>query len=270
MAISGDNQMISTDIKSLKIIAQQGAPRQIGASLMTTVLYPLYYRPITKCGSTFCLNLLYFLQYEHIYSDPRNVRGAPLAIPNAQNTPNETITDSPYSFVIIRDPVKRFISLYFDKLYGAATKSDPDGFGAYFIETGLVDPTAGTNILKHRENCKRSIQWIKKNLKGETDQKIDYHWKPQRYRLNQIREFKFNVLMLVDIDYQLDKILNPLIPHIADAIQAVSAQNISKKPVCPEDILDQELRQMIAQTYFGDMKLYEEVSSYWRNLKEEH
>jgi uncharacterized protein YqfB (UPF0267 family) len=262
--------MITTDIKSLKVIPPHARPHPIGASMMTTDPYPLYYRPITKCGSTFCLNLLYYLQYGEVYTNPINIRRAKPPIPIATSVSNETITNSPYSFIIVRDPIKRFISLYFDKLYGDAKKINADGISVYFIKNGLINPDAGTNIGKHRDNCIRSIQWIKRNLNGETDRQNNYHWKPQRFKLNQFRAFKVNILMLEDLHFQLIKTLKSLVPNIEDAIDAVSVQNVSMKPVRYEDIMNDELHQLIASTYPGDMRLYNEVSSYWCRLKENH
>jgi hypothetical protein len=182
-------------------------------------------------------------------------------------TTNDDIIASPYSFVVIRDPVKRFMSLYFDKLYGMPRKSEKYSLGEYFINMGLIEPNIGGDAQKHRENCLRSITWIKLNLAGQTDQKPNWHWKPQRFRLNQIHPFRFNVLLLEDINYQLCKILTPLVPNIGKAMSEVSAQNISKKPIKPSDILDEELIQMITDTYPDDTKIYREVSNYWRELK---
>lgn len=262
--------MISTDINSLRSDVPVNPRKAIGQTLFTTERYPLYYRMITKCGCTFALNVLYHLNYGHVNADPISVHDDPPVIPWALDTSNEDITNSPYAFVIVRNPVKRFMSLYFDKLYGLPRNAERAGLRGYFIENGLVDPEAGTDPVRHRDNCMRSIQWIGQNLKGLTDQEKNFHWKPQRYKLNQIKSFKFHVLQLEGIDFQLSQILKPLVPHIEDVIKAVSAQNVSQKPAKPKDILNDELRQMITDTYRGDTRIYREVSKYWRDYKEEY
>ncbi len=260
--------MLSTDIKSLKPKAKHEDGHAIGKVLKTTAAYPLYYRVITKCGCTFALNVLFHLHYGYTNPDPFSVHDHSSIIPVARNVTNEDITNSPYTFIIIRDPVKRFMSLYFDKLYGKPRKSEKIGMGEYFIENRLIDPNAGNDVLKHRDNCLRSIQWIRQNLTGATDQPKNYHWKPQSYKLNQIRPYKFNVLMLEDIRFQLGKTLKPLIPNIDTVTKAVAEPNKSLKPVETEQVLNNELCQLISDTYAKDTQVYREVSTYWRNYKE--
>ncbi len=260
--------MLSTDIKSLNSTAKDNPDRAIGESLRTASNYPVYYRIITKCGCTFALNVLFHLQYGHLSADPFRVHDQPPVIPLADTTSNTDITDSPYTFIIIRDPVKRFMSLYFDKLYGKPRKSEKFGLGDYFIENHLIDPDAGRDAQKHRDNCIRSIQWIRQNLKGATDQPKNYHWKPQHFKLKQIRRFKFHVLILEDIHFQLGKTLKPLIPNINAIMNAVSVPNQSQKPVKTENVLNDELCQLISDTYRKDTIIHREVSTYWHNLKE--
>lgn len=262
--------MISTDIKSLETVSHQKAHPNIGKILMTTDDYPIHYRMITKCGCTFLINVIHYLNYGYIYPEPDDIHRIKGNIPNAAAQSNAEIANSPYSFIVIRDPVSRFMSLYFDKIYGPPKRSEKIGLGAYFVENGFVDPKAGSDIGRHRDNCIRSIQWIRKNLNGETDREKNFHWKPQRNRIRQVRNFNFNVLMLEDINFQLSRTLKPLIPQIDEMLRTVSEQNISSKPVKPEDVLNGELRELIIDTYRSDVRIYREVSNYWHKYKEEH
>ncbi len=261
--------MISTDIKALNAISPGNPNRVLGPSLMTTAPYPLYYRKITKCGCTFIMNVLYYLNYDRINQNPLQVHKNNHIIPKADAATNQDITNSPYAFVIIRDPVKRFMSLYFDKLYGHPRSSETYNLGEYFTKNGLITNDIGSDAVKHRENCIRTILWIKQNLAGNTDQAMNWHWKPQKIRLRQVHPLRFKVLMLEDINFQLPFVLSPLIPHIADAMKTVSAQNVSDKPVQPKEVLNDELCNLIQDTYPDDTKIYQEVSAYWRNFKEE-
>lgn len=260
--------MNSTTIKSLNAIVSGKLNSNLGKTLMTTETYPLYYRMITKCGCTFIMNILYYLNYGYVNLDPFAVHDKSHIIPKATLATNEAIANSPYSFVVIRDPVARFMSLYFDKLYGQSRPSEKFSLGTYFIENGLIKPNADNNVTLHRENCISSIKWIKKNLSGQTDQEVNWHWKPQKFRLNQVYQLHFNVLMLEDITFQLTNTLKPLVPHIEDVIRNVSAQNISKKPVQTEDVLNDELYELITNAYPDDMRIHREVSKYWNDLKE--
>ncbi len=253
--------MISTDIAALRAISKPELGRSYGGNLMTTDEYPLYYRMITKCGCTTIINLIYYLHTGHVQDNPNAIHQNEGLVPKADKVTNEEIRNSPYSFIVIRDPVKRFMSLYYDKLY---TKT-PNRIGKYFIENGLVDLDAGVDIDMHRENCIRAIKWINKNLAGQTDQKKNFHWRPQMMRLKHVYSLNFNVLMLEDLNYQLIKTLQPLIPNIEQAIETVSVKNVSPKPVPADAILNDELRQLITNTYASDTKIYNEVAAYWRN-----
>jgi len=260
--------MLTTMIKSINDPKTIDPDYTIGRVLKTTRKYPLYYRVITKCGCTYVLNVLFYLHYGYLNPDQFAVHDHAGIIPMAKTATNRDVTDSPYAFIIIRDPVKRFMSLYFDKLYGKPRQVEKFGIGDYFIETGLIDPDAGIDPVKHRDNCIRSIQWIRQNLRGATDQPKNYHWKPQHFKLNQIRRFDFNVIMLEDIRFQLGHILKPLIPEIRQILDKVSARNISEKPVQPEQVLNNELCQLISDTYKRDTQVYREVSTYWNCVKE--
>jgi hypothetical protein len=172
--------------------------------------------------------------------------------------------------VVIRDPIKRFISLYYDKLYTRPEARGKFSLGNYFEDSGLIDRDIGNDLENHRQNCVRTINWIKQNISGQTDQKVNWHWVPQKFRLNQIHKLRFNVITLEGLDYQLPVVLSPLIPHITDIIKEVSAQNISQKPVRPKDVLNEELRKLIFETYPDDTIIHQEVSAYWRHFKETH
>ncbi len=255
--------MISTNITALNAISNGVPKHPVGPTLLTTERYPLYYRTITKCGCTYVLNFLHYLDTGQILKDPLSVHKQNI-VPLANAVTNDTITQSPYSFVIIRDPVKRFMSLYFDKLYALPPRGKSYSMGSYFVKAGLIDPNADTNVQKHRQNCINSIRWINQNLSGQTDQPQNWHWKLQKNRLKQVHILKFNTLMLEKIVPQLTQILEPLIPDIENALKIISVQNKSVKPVPIEAILNDTLRHLISDTYSDDTKIYNEVANYWR------
>lgn len=114
--------MISTDIQSLNAVARGKLNTELGKTLMTTNPYPIYYRMITKCGGTYIMNILYHLHYGYTNLDPFAVHDKAHIIPKADGISNAEIINSPYSIVVIRDPITRFMSLYFDKLYGGPEK----------------------------------------------------------------------------------------------------------------------------------------------------
>jgi len=260
--------MITTHITALNALKKSEPNPAIGATLLTTQHYPLYYRMITKCGCTYILNLLHYLNKGRILHNPLRVHKHSL-VPAATAASNTDISQSPYSFVVIRNPIKRFMSLYFDKLYTPTPIDKKYSMGAYFLKNGLIDASAGTDIAKHRENCINSIRWIAKNISGHTNQPQNWHWKPQKIRLKQVHPFHFNVLILENIVPQLTQTLKPLVPNIENALKTISVQNKSAKPVPVEAVLNDTLRQLISDTYSDDTKIYQEVATYWREFDKE-
>ena len=53
--------MITTNITALNALTKSAPKHPLGPTILTTKHYPIYYRMITKCGSTYILNLLYYL-----------------------------------------------------------------------------------------------------------------------------------------------------------------------------------------------------------------
>lgn len=258
--------MYSTDVKALAEIADQTPVDNIGKQLITTDLYPLYYRTITKCGCSFITSILHHLQFGYTYSDPNSIHRYKNTLPRATFKTRKEICESAYTFVVIRDPISRFMSLYFDKIYGF-----PNGkrhnISLFFIQSGLIDPDPHLDISGHRENCLRSIDWITRNLVGLTHEKSNWHWKPQVLILNRLYHYDFRILTLEDIQVQLIEVLNPLVPQIETVLDQSLAKNISLKPVDTKDILNDELKEKIANAYLFDANIHQEVSTFWQNAK---
>lgn len=254
--------MLTTNIQALADFADEEAHPNIGSILATTRRYPLYYRQLTKCGCTFVLNVLHHLDTGEVNEDPDIVHGKGSPIVSAGRVDNVTIRNSPYSFIVTRHPVARFFSLYFDKIVGVK-HGRRHHIGKLFVEGGIVDPDAGDAVARHRDNVHRAMDWIGRNLAGETGEPVNWHWKPQVYRLGQVYPFEFHVLTLEGLNDQLPALLSPLVPDIAGAMTRVSPRNRSRRPVDWREVVDPELEEKIAATYPQDLAVHREVSAHW-------
>src|SRR5690606_6540446 len=113
------------------------------------------------------------------YGEPLRVHRDDRSFPRASDfgLTAERVRAMPYSFVILRDPVDRFLSIYFDKVVGPGQhrfiplrKTLVDGHG-------LME--APQTVADHRHNCHILARWIARNLIGPSELRRDPHWRPQ-------------------------------------------------------------------------------------------
>lgn len=230
---------------------------------LTTRRYPIYYMPITKCGSTYMKNLMYVLDHDAVHPAASSIHDHPGDLSRADKTPAWMIRRSGLAFSILRDPVRRFFSLYFDKIYGEGPQNFPELREEIAEDCGL-DLTPGLDVAAHRANCFRLIGWIDDNLAGDTDLEINPHWRPQSVRVGAVAHLKIGFLTTDGLDRQLADYLGDAIPDIEDKMALVSARNETRYPVDPEEVATPELTEEINAVYADDLAHYRRVSRYWR------
>ncbi len=243
-------------------MAQPPATDDLAKLLLKPEKADFYYLPITKCGSTFMLNLLYYLDHGEKYRDSESIHRMRDDFPKAGSGMGETVKNSPHAFAIIRHPVDRFFSVYFDKIYGHGPNSFPVAQRELEEEYGL-DLTRGLDAAGHRRNCNILIEWFDKNLKGQTRFAANPHWKPQSKRLNRFAPLELELLTLDGLSWQLPMLLGDIVPDIAADMAAIKPVNKSTREVAQSDILDDALDLKIKNFYRQDMKTYIQVANRW-------
>ncbi len=169
------------------------------------------------------------------------------------------------SFFVLRDPVERFFSLYFDKAIGPeATR-----FG-WIAETLKTNRTfhdgPGLTIDQHRENCQSLLLFVKARLNGQTEGAINPHWSRQITRMRGALRFGLKPLLLERLEPQLLEIAEGRIPPLEAALAMVKNRNRSPRVVAAEDILTPALYADIAALYPEDIELYDLVKTGWDML----
>lgn len=230
--------------------------------LLTTRTFPIYYLPITKCGCTFLKNLFYALDHGAEHPAGVNVHEQEEGLLHAAGHDYQTVFDSPYSFTVLRDPAARFMSFYFDKIWGEGAVNFPK-IRTHLQDAGVVDLTRDLSVEEHRANVHSLLDWVTRNLQGETDLAINYHWRPQTSRLRRARMFKLNHLTLEGLDWQLPMLMAPVVPDMEQRMQAVKARNRSQKPMPMEDVLDDDLTAAIRKLYRADTILHDRARRAW-------
>ncbi|MEL6680056.1 MAG: sulfotransferase family 2 domain-containing protein, partial [Pseudomonadota bacterium] len=228
----------------------------------TTRNFPIYYLAITKCGCTYLKNLFHALDHGVPHPDGVFVHETESGLTKATDIAPETIQRSPYAFAVLREPGARFLSFYFDKIYGEGPQNFPE-IRAHLSRTIGLDLTPDLSVSGHRDNCLRLIDWVTRNLKGETDRPKNYHWRPQAARLRRARGYPVTCLTLPGLDWQLPQLLAPVIPDLRARMAAVHARNSAPRPVPMAELRTPELDARIAETYAADAHLYARAQAAW-------
>jgi len=241
----------------------QSYSRTPAQRMITLKRADIYYLPIAKCGSTYLKNLFYYLDNggEHYSGD--DIHSIDDALQRASSKDAEKITTSGYAFAVVRHPVDRFLSYYFDKVYGQGPRSFPHHQKYFTRELGL-DLSLGLDVSGHRNNCLLLIDWTKKNLAHKTEEPINPHWRRQTTRLKRVATLDLEYLTLDGLDWQLPLFIGGVIPDIRDAMVAVKTRNKTDWPVDRATLLDKELVGKIENTYENDLKIYHETNRKWQ------
>lgn len=235
--------------------------------LFSTRKFPeLQYFAITKCGCTFVKNLLWRIDHGRDHDNAlrihRNNRDFPKA--GQLGFTVEQIRTMEYSFVILRHPVDRFLSLYFDKITGPGANRFIPLRQVLLDNHGLIP--APSSIDEHRKNCHTLLRWLDMNLNGTTELQKDPHWVPQAQRFRAIRAMDLKVFLLDDLVPKLETLLSPLVPDIAQLMRGVE-RNSAPRPSSQHALMTEELRDGINALYDRDARAAQAVADCWKREK---
>ena len=214
-----------------------------------------------KAGSTFLRNLVWALDHGQPYSADN--RSFPEALPSREMTREELAAE--VSFFVLRDPVERFFSLYFDKAIGPeATRF---GWIAKTLKANRsFHDGPGLTLKQHRENCHSLVLFIKARLNGQTEGPVNPHWSRQITRMRGALRFGLKPLLLERLEPQLLHIAQGRIPPLKAALDMVKNRNRTPRAVAAEEILTPALYADIAALYPEDIELYDLVKTGWDML----
>jgi len=222
---------------------------------------PLNYLVTLKVGSTYLRNLIYVLDHGKMFSDIE--RDFPRDLPSRDLTKAELAQET--SFFVVRDPVARFFSLYFDKAIGAADSRFP-WMVKILVTNRVFHDVPDLTIEQHRENCMSLLGFINVRLRGHIKGAINPHWNKQIVRAEKGLKFGMKPLMLDKLDQQLLTIADGRIAGLEAAMAKVKSRNRSPRPVEAEDILTPEIYAKISALYPEDIQLYDLVKTGWEML----
>ena len=214
-----------------------------------------------KVGSTFVRNLFYTLDHGQPFS---NVEKAFPTDLHARNLTREELAED-VSFFVVRDPVERLFSLYFDKVVGL-----PENRFRFvtkvLTKNRVFHDGPALTIAQHRENILSLIGYINVRIKGIADGPVNPHWNKQYARVAPAIKFGLKAVMLDRLEPQLLQIADNRIAGLEAAFGMVASRNRSRHIVPISEVMTPEIYEKISSTYAEDIQLYDLVKTGWEVL----
>lgn len=228
----------------------------------TTRRYPIFYLSITKCGCTYLKNLMYYLDHDQMHPMARFIHDQSEDLIRAEDRDPRVIVDARHVFTVLRDPVDRFFSLYFDKIHGERPQNFA-GLREILAQDIGLDLTAELTPDAHSANAFKLINWIDANLREETPEPVNPHWKPQHERIEKVADFGVWRLTLEGLDWQLPLFLQEVIPDLPTKMTAISERNTSSRAKLQTAVTTPELHARICEIYAQDAENHAQAVKRW-------
>lgn len=235
---------------------------RLGRRLFAVDSPRVYYLVIPKCGCTFVKNVLWFLANGQYYHSPLRIHDADGSFLRASDIEPDlqSIRHATSAFTVLRNPVDRFLSLYFDKVVGEGRREYVPLYDTLVQKRSLL--AAPSSVRDHQYNLECMAEWISENLRTEVDLKPESHWTPQSYRANIMREFDLTIFTVDELSSGLENILSRHVPNIRE-ILGRAEMNRSSRVFPRREILTESLRRRINSIYSSDRAMYKSAKARW-------
>lgn len=239
---------------------------KLGKRLFAIESPRIYYLVIPKCGCTFVKNVLWFVANGEFYHSPMRIHDADdlfLRAPDVE-TDLDKVYRAPGAFTVLRNPIDRFLSLYFDKVIGNGRRDYVPLYDVLVKRRSLIpDPSS---LRDHQYNLECMAEWILENLQTEVDLRPESHWTPQSYRANIMTEFDLGVVTVDDLTSGLELLFSGSIPSIRDVLDDAE-MNKSSRCFRKGEIVTDAIRRIVNSAYSRDRALYRAARIQWRERR---
>ncbi|MEM8653598.1 MAG: sulfotransferase family 2 domain-containing protein [Pseudomonadota bacterium] len=254
------------DIDSLRGHPRLSRARIKPEWLYTTQRHPIYWHHIAKNAGTFMKHLMYLLDHDTALDHTGKLHDWDAHLVRATHVSRDQLDTPPYGFIVLRNPFQRFLSVYFDKVYGPGGQPRP-GIGRAFFQSNSIDRSPDLEAAGHIENCLKLAHWTADNIAGRTRTAPNWHLVPQLHQVAQVYDLNFRALTVEQLDWQLTHLLSGLIPDIADRIARVPDRNSADRAIRHQDMLVPDLKSTLKQIYADDLATFREARAFWRAEK---
>jgi hypothetical protein len=223
----------------------------------------VFYLVIPKCGCTFVKNVLWFVANGEFYHTPLRIHDvddlflrAPDVEPDLAN-----VYGAPGAFTVLRSPVDRFLSLYFDKVIGDGRREYVPLYDVLVRKRSLIpDPST---LRDHQYNLECMAEWVAENLHTGVDLRPESHWTPQSYRANIMEEFDLAVLTVDHLTAGLELILSECIPNTREVLFNTE-MNRSARDFRKGEVVNESIRRLVNAAYSKDRAMYRSAKVLWK------
>jgi Sulfotransferase family len=222
----------------------------------------VFFLSIPKCGCTFTKNVLWYLQFGEYHSNPLRVHDDDDKLLRASDLDIDprVLATEPRAFTVVRSPIDRFLSLYFDKVVGSGRLNFVPLASILIQKRGLID--GPITFSDHQYNLSVLSDWIEENITEGIDMPRDGHWTPQIHRSDVMRGFNLKVIPLEFLSLGIERLVSDCLPNIDSVLAGVEA-NRSIRLVKRSIVLSRGLRRRVNGIYAEDRRLYRNVIKLW-------
>ena len=214
---------------------------------------PLSYISNPKAACTLALHFLFYVNHNYRYFDVSYIHFSPTALLRLQGAEldprilNAFYHLSPERFSIVRDPLRRFVSAFHEKIY---LGGDANYLQLRDMLTSLhgVDLSPEANLA---QSCLAFAKWIASH---EDQRSTDPHFRPQCLNLMVDSRFTIDTILCIEDRDSLFAFFSKWIGS-EKAKWFLSLQfNVQKYPI--DDFVSDELKDVIRKIYAEDYKMF--------------
>ena len=241
----------------------QRDPRVAIDQLFLSEKYKIGSLTITRCGSAFVKNFLFWLDHEEPHPGALNIHDYNDELPRG-----DTLTDGQaedyLNFIIVRNPVDRFLALYFGRILGRERPKFKWLLDAIEQDGGPTEHPI--SLEEHRAYCKFLIGWIERTFHGEVDQKPNALWLPQRLRVNTARAITAKILTLDGLNDQLFVLLGARIENVRAQMARTPRARPQDRLFPKNELLTKDILDDINRVYAHDRHIWLSARNAWSDV----
>jgi hypothetical protein len=216
---------------------------------------PLSYVLNPKAACTLCLHFVFFANHNYRYFDIARIHTSPTALFRIRGSEldpqiiNTYYRLSPESFTFVRDPLRRFVSFFFEKIF---LGGDPD-----FLPIRDTLTSVHGIDLSPEANLAQSCLNFAKLVASTVDQKsTDPHLRPQYINLAVGGRFTVDTILRLDDHGSLLAFFSKWIG--AEKAKWFLSLQFNVQKYASDEIITDELKDLIRSIYAQDYKLFYE------------
>lgn len=218
---------------------------------------------ITRCGSGFIKNLLYRLDNGKSHKAAMDIHDYGDDLARGSALSNVEFREY-INFTVVRNPVDRFLAFYFGRIVGRNRYKYEWLFEAIKSDGGPEDRPI--SLEEHRQYCDFLIDWMERSFQGDTSEKPNALWMPQRIRINTARAINAKVLTLDGLNDQLFVLLGDRVENLRAQIAETPRTRMHERMFPKSELLSKDILSKINRIYRHDRQIWMAAREAWSDV----